>query len=278
MKWSIVLLVVLVVVLTMIPSSMVEAEGSTCPAGNVKAEVPMAGYEYNDGTGGIWAEEFRVCWAPKPGYEVVGVCVKIGGPGGGSLINPDPSQNCWVNDTPYAISHVVLYTRPLPTLTSTPVVPTSTPVVPTETPVVPTSTSEPTETPIPTSTPVVPTSTPVVPTETPVVPTVTPVTPTETPVIPTSTPEPTETPIPTSTPVSPTETPVVPTETPVVPTSTPVVPTATPERPTLTATPIPLVPTGGEGADFEVRKWALGGFLLLTVGLFTLSFRRRRRI
>ena len=172
---------------------------NVCPPGNVKYEVPQ-GYEYNDGSGWIDADEWTVSWGPNPGYTVTGVCIMIGGPGGGDLIWPDPDLGFWENPTQYGVSHVVLYTDQLPTDTPTPPVDTPTPTEPVDTPTPPADTPTPTE-PVETP-PVGDTPTPTEPVDTPE-PTE-PVPPTETPTEPVPPEEPTETPAPVETPVPPT--------------------------------------------------------------------------
>ena len=172
-----------------------------CPHGNVKYDVGT-GYAYSDGSAWIDADENTASWGANPGHQITKVCVKIGGPGGGSLLWFEAGDSP-VGPFAYGISHVVAYTEPEPSPTPTDT-PTSTP---TETP-----TSTPTDT--PTSTPTnTPTSTP---TNTP-----TPIgtlTPTATP---TGTPTPTSTSTPTSTPTTPTATPTnTPTPTPVPPAPT----------------------------------------------------------
>lgn len=88
-----------------------EAE-KVCPAGNVKYEIG-SGYEYDDGSATITGDGDSVTWTAADGFIITGVCIKIGGPGGGSLINPDPADG---SGGPYAydISHVVVTTEEEP--------------------------------------------------------------------------------------------------------------------------------------------------------------------
>ena len=80
-----------------------------CPPGDVKYNIGT-GYEYTDGSATISGGKRIVYWSAAQGCEVIHVCIKIGGPGGGSLINPDPSLGEWATGT-YDISHVVLQTE-----------------------------------------------------------------------------------------------------------------------------------------------------------------------
>lgn len=83
-------------------------DGAVCPDGNVKYEIG-SGYEYNDGSATITGDGDSVSWEATPGYTITGVCIKIGGPGGGSLINPDPADGS-AGPFAYDISHVVVTT------------------------------------------------------------------------------------------------------------------------------------------------------------------------
>lgn len=115
----------------------VYATGAVCPAGNVKFEID-GGYEYNDGSANISGNSSNVIWSINPGFQFIAICVKIGGPQGGTLIYPGFEDGQWGTDS-YGISHVVAYTSP-----SQEEDPTSTPT--------PTPTTEPTSTPTPTPT------------------------------------------------------------------------------------------------------------------------------
>jgi hypothetical protein len=144
----------------MFASTAVE-QGKVCPKGNVKKEVP-GNYEYNDGTGWIESGLFQARWGANSDYEIGKVCIKIGGPGGGTLVWPNAQAGSWTNPTKYGISHVVLYrgeVSPTPTLTPTPTdVPTPTLTatpVPSETPTLtptPAGDGDPTPTLTPTAT------------------------------------------------------------------------------------------------------------------------------
>ncbi|KPJ70019.1 hypothetical protein AMJ51_02675 [Microgenomates bacterium DG_75] len=86
--------------------------GAVCPHGNVKYEVPE-GYEYTDGSATVSGDENQVCWSATSGFQVTGVCIKIGGPGGGSLIWEGPGDGCG-GPYDYGISHVVVNTEETP--------------------------------------------------------------------------------------------------------------------------------------------------------------------
>lgn len=88
-------------------------EGAVCPSGNVKYEVG-SGYEYNDGSASITADANTASWSATAGYTITNVCIKIGGPGGGSLQHPDPAAGT-AGPYSYGISHVVVITEPEPT-------------------------------------------------------------------------------------------------------------------------------------------------------------------
>ncbi len=90
-------------------------EGAVCPPGNVKYEVGSAGDEYNDGSASIAADEDTASWSAATGYTITNVCIKIGGPGGGSLQYPDPAAGT-AGPYSHGISHVVVTTtEPEPT-------------------------------------------------------------------------------------------------------------------------------------------------------------------
>ena len=89
-------------------------EGAVCPPGNVKYEVG-SGYEYTDGSASITANADTTSWSATAGYTITNVCIKIGGPRGGSLQYPDPAAG---TAGPYGsdgISHIVVITEPEPT-------------------------------------------------------------------------------------------------------------------------------------------------------------------
>lgn len=90
------------------------APDAVCDPGNVKGNVSgsVIVIEYTDNSATISGNNRTVYWAPKAGFEVGVVCVKIGGPGGGTLISPDPDAGTWTTST-YDISHMVVYTTPL---------------------------------------------------------------------------------------------------------------------------------------------------------------------
>ncbi len=87
------------------------AAGAVCAPGNVKFEVG-SGYEYTDNTATVIVtpDGLTTEWQGKLPSLVTFVCVKIGGPGGGTLVYPDPATMTWTSDS-YAISHVVLTTE-----------------------------------------------------------------------------------------------------------------------------------------------------------------------
>lgn len=130
--------------------------GVTCPAGDVKWE-EGSGYEYTDGSATIEGDANSVTITITDGYVFVSGCIKIGGPGGGSLITISGPGT--YGPYAYGISHVVVSTDPEP--------PTDTPV-PSDTPTptaIPTDTATPTDTETPTNTPtgtIMPSNTPTV--------------------------------------------------------------------------------------------------------------------
>jgi hypothetical protein len=95
------------------PAAQAQAEevtGAVCPPGNVKLEAD-GGTAYTDESATVELSNANLTatWTPAPGRTVIAVCIKIGGPGGGALINPDPAAGAWTSEQ-YAISHVVLTT------------------------------------------------------------------------------------------------------------------------------------------------------------------------
>ncbi|MFH1597848.1 MAG: LPXTG cell wall anchor domain-containing protein [Patescibacteria group bacterium] len=94
--------------------------GAVCDAGDVKYEVG-SGYEYTDGSATINVftvpgdAHNRVSWQAAPGYNILSICIKIGGQGG-SLIQVNPVTNSG-EDGPFAydISHVVITTESVQT-------------------------------------------------------------------------------------------------------------------------------------------------------------------
>ena len=100
--------------------------GVICPDGNVKYDIGGSRYEYTDDTAAVTVTpgsgevKNSVAWEPVEGYEIVGVCLKIGGPCGGSLKDGLAQGG---GPFEYDISHVVLITEPLPTVTPTPALP-----------------------------------------------------------------------------------------------------------------------------------------------------------
>ena len=85
-----------------------KADAAVCPVGNVKYEIDN-GYEYSDNSATIWGDGETIYWQAAEGYVITNVCVKIGGPGGGSLLNPDPAAD-QAGFFRYDISHIVLTT------------------------------------------------------------------------------------------------------------------------------------------------------------------------
>jgi len=98
-----------------VPLAGAEGVGAVCPHGDVKYEIDKGKYEYTDDSATIWGDETTVYWEAGQGCTITSVCIKIGGPVGGELINPDPSLDQWTTGT-FGISHVVLTTncQPLP--------------------------------------------------------------------------------------------------------------------------------------------------------------------
>lgn len=88
-------------------------QGAVCPQGDVKYEVDQNQYEYTDNSASIdvFTEDGdgknQATWEAADGSVINTVCIKIGGPGGGSLIWPNVDGG---QGGPYAydISHVVI--------------------------------------------------------------------------------------------------------------------------------------------------------------------------
>ena len=115
------------------PRQTALATGAVCAAGNVKYNVGT-GYEYTDSSATITiigyqksssdsdhdsdenentnssSKHNRVTWAPATGYAIDTVCVKIGGPGGGTLLYP-AIKDGQAGPYAYDISHVVIKTH-----------------------------------------------------------------------------------------------------------------------------------------------------------------------
>jgi len=100
---------VLLILSTLFTSAAVTAngEGAVCPHGNVKWETD-SGYEYTDGSATVTGDENSVSWQAADGYVIVSVCIKIGGPKGGSLIDGLAQGG---GPFEYGISHVVITTE-----------------------------------------------------------------------------------------------------------------------------------------------------------------------
>ena len=94
------------------PQSL-DMTGAVCGKGQVKFEIDSQSYEYTDGSATVSGDANSVSWAAAPGYTVIGVCVKIGGPGGGSTWTFGPGDGS-AGPFAYGISHVVVKTDPLP--------------------------------------------------------------------------------------------------------------------------------------------------------------------
>lgn len=96
-------------------ASASSGNGAVCPAGNVKYEVDESGYEYTDNSATVALTpdndqgKNAVTWAAASGETLESVCVKIGGPDGGSLQYPDVSTG-QAGPYEYDISHVVVRT------------------------------------------------------------------------------------------------------------------------------------------------------------------------
>lgn len=95
------------------PRQVAQATGSVCAPGDVKYNVG-SGYEYTDNSATLVFSTINgknvVAWTAAPGFVIDDVCVKIGGPGGGSLQYPPVADG---TAGPYAhdISHVVITTH-----------------------------------------------------------------------------------------------------------------------------------------------------------------------
>lgn len=88
-------------------SAKAQETGAVCPHSNVKWETD-GGYEYSDGTATVSGNADQVTVSAAEGYIVTGVCVKIGGPGGGSLTGG--AEEGTYGPYEYGISHVVVTT------------------------------------------------------------------------------------------------------------------------------------------------------------------------
>lgn len=99
-----------------VPLISIETNNNICPVGNVKYEVDDADYEYSDGSAtieiapGVDEGKNSASWLATSGYEITEVCIKIGGPGGGSLKNGLIDGG---GPFEYDISHVVITTKAL---------------------------------------------------------------------------------------------------------------------------------------------------------------------
>ena len=87
-----------------------QATGAVCPAGNVKYEIDDGDYEYTDGSATVSGDATSVTVSAADGYEIVSVCIKIGGPDGGETFTYQAGGTFGPYD--YGISHVVVTTRP----------------------------------------------------------------------------------------------------------------------------------------------------------------------
>jgi hypothetical protein len=84
-------------------------EGAVCPPGNVKLNIG-SGYEYSDGSATITGDANSITVIVAPGHTLVSICIKIGGPGGGSTIFFYEAGT--YGPFEYGISHVVVTTTP----------------------------------------------------------------------------------------------------------------------------------------------------------------------
>ena len=91
----------------------IDMTGAVCGQGQVKFEIDSQSYEYTDGSATVSGDANSVSWAAAPGYTVIKVCIKIGGPGGGSTWTFGPGNGS-AGPFAYGISHVVVTTGPLP--------------------------------------------------------------------------------------------------------------------------------------------------------------------
>ncbi len=80
--------------------------------GNAKWE---NGYEYNDGTATITVapDGMTASWATAGCDSITAWCVKVGGPGGGTITCGTPG-NAWESDR-YAISWIIIWVSTCPT-------------------------------------------------------------------------------------------------------------------------------------------------------------------
>jgi hypothetical protein len=113
-----ILLLIGTLTLTFGTASAEEApESNNCSTYNaiVKYEVG-SGYEYGEGLVEITVEGDPeiVTWEAIPPTHISAICVKVGGPGGGSTVYIDsaPQQGSWTNDTGYDVSHIIAYAQP----------------------------------------------------------------------------------------------------------------------------------------------------------------------
>lgn len=112
--------VLVTVVLLVLAGTVWADEGpeATCPEGQVKFEVDGEYYDYTDGSVTIVATEQSVCWETTPGYTLTALCIKTGGPEGGTLISVDnPEQKGCLEGFDFDVSHVVAYTGEPSTIT-----------------------------------------------------------------------------------------------------------------------------------------------------------------
>ena len=86
------------------PSEQYDSADNVCTGYDVKIDEPGT-YEGPEATLVVTKE--KSTWTAKLGYEIVGACVKIGGPGGGTLISFDDGDGSYTTDS-YDISHTAI--------------------------------------------------------------------------------------------------------------------------------------------------------------------------
>ena len=109
-KISYLLLVISIVILsfgsafTNEPSVPCDSTDNVCTGYDVKVDEPGT-YDGPEATLVVTKE--KATWIAKPGYEIIGACVKIGGPGGGTLISFDGGDDSYATES-YDISHAAV--------------------------------------------------------------------------------------------------------------------------------------------------------------------------
>jgi hypothetical protein len=101
------LLVVGMALMAFVPQN--SGTGAVCEGYDYKIDVPGV---YDGPEAYVEAYEDIATWTAKEGYTISGVCVKIGGPGGGSLILFGPGDGSYVAQK-YGNSHVAFDVDPV---------------------------------------------------------------------------------------------------------------------------------------------------------------------